>query len=133
MKLVDFAKLFNGREYMNEITQNEQVLLKNHNYVMVFGYSDDNMEFRGAIHAGISAYDGTTAYLTSDGLVVNKCDCDNCPYHEDAKKNAKTIDAFFDLGEYSWVYNTAIPHETFEILEDSEPYCLGIIFALDSV
>ena len=29
---------------------------------------------------------------------------------------------------YSWTYETAIPHATFEILEDEEKYCRGIVF-----
>lgn len=31
---------------------------------------------------------------------------------------------------YSWIYQTDIPHATFEIVEGDDPYCRGIVFAL---
>ncbi len=31
---------------------------------------------------------------------------------------------------YSWVYKTDIPHESFEVVEDGEPYCRRIVFSL---
>jgi hypothetical protein len=30
----------------------------------------------------------------------------------------------------SWSYETDIPHATFDVLEDGEVYCRGIVFAL---
>jgi hypothetical protein len=34
---------------------------------------------------------------------------------------------------YSWNYETAIPHETFEVVENGLPYCLGLGFNLADV
>ena len=33
----------------------------------------------------------------------------------------------------AWTYRTDIPHETFMIYEDGEPYCRGIVFNIDDV
>jgi hypothetical protein len=40
----------------------------------------------------------------------------------------KYIDAVWCEGEYSWTYKTNIPHATFDIWEDGEKYCKGIVF-----
>lgn len=130
----ELAKLLNGREYMKEITKDEEALAKAAGLVVVFGASDDNMEFRGAIHDELGAYDGTTAYLTSAGLMESACEHDECPYYERIKKTAATIDAQWGAEpRYSWTYETTIPHEIFEIVEDGEPFCRGIVFALADV
>ena len=47
--------------------------------------------------------------------------------------SGKKITAVWDTDGYSWIYQTDIPHATFEIVEDGAPYCRGIIFALADV
>lgn len=42
------AALLNGREYGDEITRAEHQIARASGLVVVFGYSDDNMEVRGA-------------------------------------------------------------------------------------
>lgn len=49
MTLKEFAKMLDGREYGGEITKEEEALAKELGFVVVFGYSDDNAELRGAI------------------------------------------------------------------------------------
>lgn len=101
--------------------------------VIVFGASDDLMEFRGAINDELAAYDGTTAHLTSAGLLTNECGNDECPHFDRLKKSAATIDAVWAADGYSWTFATTIPHATFEVREDDENYCRGIVFALADV
>lgn len=128
----EFAAKLNGREYRQEITKEECAEAKAYGLVVVFGASDDLMEFRGAIEDEMGAWDGVTAYLTSDGLVENKCE-DGCPYFEEKKSNAVELHSIWDRDGYSWVYETAIPHETFEIMDGGDKYCRGIVFALADV
>ena len=45
MTLKEFAKMLDGREYLHEITKEEEALAKELGFVVVFGYSDDNAEF----------------------------------------------------------------------------------------
>lgn len=130
---LELAALLNGRQYMKEIAKEEAAHAKAAGLVVLFGYSDDNMEFRGAIHDEVGCYDGGTAYLTSAGLLTNDCESDECPHFEKMKEKAATIKAFFDRDGYTWVYETDIPHETFEISEDDEKFCRGIVFALADV
>lgn len=102
--------------------------------VIVFGLSDDLMEFRGAIDDEIGAYDGTTAYVDTKGVLPERDSIDNDDELKDyfaREPHAVAIHQLWCAEEgYSWTYNTSIPHETFEIVEDGEPYCRGIVFAL---
>ena len=54
------------------------------------------------------------------------------PHFERAKKDAATVKAVWaPEGEnLSWLYRTALPHATFQVNEDGEPYCRGIVFLL---
>ena len=134
---LELASLLDGREYLEEITPEERAQAKESGLVVVFGQSDDLMEFRGAIEDELGAWDGTTAYLTNSGLLTNKCDCGCCPYAKAERLNAATIEAIWhDNGSpdgYTWTFETDIHHETFTIMEDGEFYCRGIVFALADV
>lgn len=106
MKISDFAEGLNGREYLNEITPFEEQRAKELGFVVVFGYSDDCAEFRGAIYDEVDCYDGGRIFKYGD----------------------KYVDAVWCDGEYSWTYDTNIPHTTFDIYEDGEKFCKGIVF-----
>ena len=98
----------------------------------MFGASDDLMEFRGAIYDEVSAYNGTTALVAADGL-FEPCG-DNCKFSASAQKEAVEIDALWCAEDgVSWSYKTDIPHATFNVMEDGEVYCRGIVFALSSL
>ena len=130
----ELAGMLNGREYGNEITKPEERLAKEDGLVVVFGYSDDNVELRGAIKEEVGSYDGGSVFVIPAGLLENKCDDENCPYFEAEKANAHKIDALWCAEEgYSWTYKTNIPHATFEIQEGGDPYCRGIVFSLEDV
>lgn len=130
----ELAARLNGRKYGSEITREEEAEAKAAGLVVVFGYSDDNIELRGAIDEEVPCYDGGSAYLTATGLLQNECENEECPHFEKAKERAATIEALWCTEEgYSWTYRTSIPHATFEVVEDDEPYCRGIVFALADV
>lgn len=135
MEIKQIAALLDGRQYTDEITPDIMNGIEGTGIVIVFGASDDLMEFRGAINDGLGCYDGGKAYLDGDGLIESKCDEGNdCPYFKDKLKSAIIIEAVWDGEEpYSWTYRTDIPHSTFNIHEDDELYCRGIIFHLDDV
>jgi hypothetical protein len=131
MEAKELAALLNGRQYTQEITNEEAAAAKAAGLVVVFGASDDLMEFRGAIYDELGAWNGTTAHLTSSGLLTNDCDNEDCPHFEKLKATAKTIEACWDEEGYSWIFKTDIPHETFIIKEEGSPdYCRGIVFKL---
>lgn len=127
------AERLHSSQYPNDVPKDLSKEAHAAGIVIVFGASDDLMEFRGAIYEEISAWEGTTAYLTPGGLLESKCE-DNCPYFEAEKKSAATIKAVWNnKGNPCWSYETAIPHETFDVMEDGEVYCRGIVFSLSDV
>ncbi|MEI7474719.1 MAG: hypothetical protein WCK67_08055 [bacterium] len=136
----ELATLLNGREYLSEITKEEEELAKKNGLVVVFGQSDDLMEFRGAINDEFDCYGGGTAYLTKEGLLENDCEDEYCPYFNKIQQEATQIlavwiDGITPLDEKGWTWQYRSKDlegkfETFEILEDGEKYCKGIVFSI---
>lgn len=122
-----WAEKLDVREYGNELTSDEITELEALGLVVVFGASDDLCEFRGAIDDEVSCFDGGDIYVNAEGLIANNMDMSDSFVPENSPDFA-LIKACWDCDGYSWAYETNIPHEFFEILEDGEPYCLGIIF-----
>lgn len=127
------AAALNGSEYGQVGSPELLAEMKAAGLVAVFGASDDLMEFKGAIRDEVGAYEGTTVYVTCSGLVEMAGEC--CRHAEAANAKARAeasrIEAFWaDEPGLSWSYATDIPHETFEVMEDGEVYCRGIVFAL---
>lgn len=135
MNAKELAATLNGRSYTNEITKQEEALAKTAGLVVAFGYSDDNLELRGAVNEEISAWQGQRVHFTKDGLLVNDCDNDDCPHFEKMKAGAAPLEiVWIEWGDGPcWTFETAIPHETFDISDDGEPYCQGIVFSLADV
>ena len=138
MTAKELSEMLSGREYGMEITKEEERQAAAAKLVVVYGYSDDNVEFRGAIDEEVGAYEDTTIYINQNGLLEEPAcnDVENCtcPYFEAAKNKAKTITAIWRDGEApSRVFSTDIPHETFTIVEDGEPWCIGIVFSMEDI
>ena len=138
-----FAHLLTGRQIGEEITEQEETWAKENGIVIVFGASDDLMEFRGAIHDEASVYDGGSAYLSKNGSMLDNYDYQNIQDLEgklglNILSTIKEIEAVWlpeNNGKIyaSWKIMSAIPYETFDIYEDEELYCIGIVFHIDSL
>ena len=134
MNAKDLAAKLDGTEYPMRVDKETSDAARAAGLVIVYGASDDLMEFEGAIREELDCYGGGTAYLNETGLLVNECDCDECPHFRKIKEGAMQIKALWcKVGEYSWAYETDLPHETFEVVEDGEKYCQGLVFALADV
>lgn len=133
MDTKEAAAALNGCQYSEEGSRALWASMKEAGLVAVFGASDDLMEFRGAIDDEVGAYNGTTAYVTPAGLFLSECEDDDCPYARKAMEAAVEIDAIWSRDGISWQYDTAIPHEKFNVMEDDEIYSIGIVFALSDV
>lgn len=129
------AAMLDGNQYGQEITKEQEELAKENNLVVVFAYSDDCAELRGAINDEVGCFDGGTLYVTKAG-VLNTPDCgaEGCKYFSAIKEKAGEIEAVWhNFGEPTWSYETEIPHATFRIYEGEELFCEGIVFSLDGV
>ena len=132
MNAKELAAKLNGREYW-QVRQAKEAGL-----VVVFGASDDLIEFRGAIRDEGDCYDGGEILFDSKGVLpswgVASDSGESAEAYFERKPKARMIKALFAKeGSYTWTYCTVIPHETFEIVEDGEPYCRGIVFNIGDI
>lgn len=133
------AALLDGREYRDEITSAEEDEANYSGLLVIFGASDDLCELRGALEEEIGCCDGGTIYLSRDGKIVHEIDQDDIEVLEKYDvyghvqkmiQDSIAIEAVWDDGEYSWTYETDAPHASFDILEDGDKYCRGIVIDL---
>jgi hypothetical protein len=138
MTAQELAQRLDGRTYRNEITKEEEKLAKQHGLVVVFGASDDLMEFRGAIHDEIGAYDGGEAYITDKGYLVEPEADDRDVFEKYGFPLPKVhcIEAKWEPiipQGASWLITSHIPHSAFDIFEEGDLYCRGIVFSIDAL
>ena len=129
----EIAGMIDGLEYGGNIDPVIIAYAKRHGVVIVFGASDDQMEFRGAIKDEASCSGGGWIYFNRSGELRSLCDSEDCPYFDVIRKKASKIKAIWDSEGYAWTYETEFPHETFEIVDDGEKYCRGIVFSVDVI
>lgn len=126
------------QQYPFRMQENEITELELHGIVVAYGQSDDGFVLSGAINEHCYIYNDKQVVTIDNKGIVH-------PYHSNmpeseaqeysSRKNGqvKEITAFFDKGEYTWQYETDIPHVTFDIMEDDEKYCRGIIFDISDI
>lgn len=126
------AAMLDGRSYGSEITAEEQKLAEDSALVVVFGYSDDNVELRGAITDEVAAYNGATVYLDGAKVLENDCDDEQCPHFLRAQARAAKFKARWcsNASPAAWSFDVPWPHAKFRVMEDGEPFCIGVVFAL---
>ncbi len=108
----ELAEMLNNRAYLHETNPEIEQLAKDNNLLIVFGCSDDLCEFRGAIFEEFDCYEGGTIRH---------------------KELPKPIEALWCSGrDCSWSYETELPYAEFNIYEDDELYCIGMVVDLNN-
>lgn len=70
MDIKEFAKSISGKEYgFPQFTKEEIETAKENGFVIVYGASDDLMEFDGAIRDEAGCYEGGTAWVRRDRVM----------------------------------------------------------------
>ena len=137
MTAKDLAEKINNVEYPVRIDPELNKLAKINGLVIVYGASDDLMEFDGAISDEVGCCGGGTTLIDREGLLPDRESLDDDEELEDffqRKNSARVIEALWCKEEgVSWTYKTDIPHATFDVKEDGETYCKGIVFSLNDV
>ena len=109
--------------------------------MVAYGFSDDLLEFDGAIYDEAGAPD--TVLIDTEGLLPSfeaaSEDEEACRRYFERKLNAREIKAIWrpspsdELDDPAWILKTDIPHEAFVIMEDGESFSRGIVFSLSSL
>jgi hypothetical protein len=142
MNAKELAQALDGSEYPLRIQKDVLDAAKKAGLVIVYGASDDLMEFEGAIYDEVGVCDGGTARVDSKGIIPEFEQIDKEAYDAKDKlreyfqreNSGKVIEALWCAEEdYSFTYKTDIPHETFNVVEDGKPYCRGIVFSLGDI
>jgi len=113
--------------YRDDIPKPSIEIAKENNLVIVYGYSDDLLEFEGAIDDEVGMYKGGKVYLTKKGKIKKK-----------QKDRKNYIEAIWcpkgpNLDNASWLIKSNIPNSEWRIMEDGEIYCVGIVFSMDDL
>ena len=135
MTVKELAQRLDGREYGRVVLVMELPEIVESGLVVVYGVSDDLLEFNGAIDDEVGAYGGAMVRIKNGKILTEPCDCDNateCPAWVEYIAGAKTVAAVWHTkGNPCWTIETEIPHETFRILEDGELFGVGAVFRLE--
>lgn len=130
--LAAFAKLLDGKSYREEIPKNTIAIAKKNGLVIIYGHSDDLMEIEGTIYDEGGCYGGGEFFIDKKGLLPDRDEAEDDDELESwlkRKKKAKKIEAIWCAkGEPAWTYKTDIPHATFNVMDDGEIQCRGIVF-----
>lgn len=130
----ELASLLNGRQYGSEISKDEAKQAKENGLVIVYGYSDDNLEFEGAISDEVGAFDGREVliYQHPKTKVWDLLTEDDEEKAEEWGVETRLIKAIWcpENLDCSWLIESEIPNAEFDILEDDELFCRGIVFSI---
>lgn len=154
----DLANLLDGNEYgdelRNEYNLNVEEICKKNNWVVVFGYSDDNLELRGAIDDEIGAWEGITVKLVKPGdfYLVDEYeetyqkaketmftpieDSELEDLKKDNYKGTCVIEGLWgpEDSDASWQFNCAgAPSVRFNIMEEEELYAECLVIDLNKL
>jgi hypothetical protein len=145
MNTEQFAELLNGRQYRDEITSDEELLAHENGLLVLFGASDDLLELRGIIYDEVGAYGGGSAFLAKKkgGLlgIINDntledlqdlLDENDLDFVIPKVKVAETHWCPSSL-DCPWLITTDFPHSTFDIMEEDDLYCRGVVIDIRDI
>lgn len=145
MNITDFASKLNGRNYRDEITDEEIQIAKDNNLLIVFGYSDDCVELRGAVYEEFS--EGNTILIgkPNETIMVEVNDIEDWEDFIGVYKKFDKIGAIqvencqkeptnyitSEYGMNGWEFETDLPCARFEIFDDEETHGIGLVIDLN--
>lgn len=144
--VIKLADHLNNRQYRSEISISLEVFAKNNNLAIVFGASDDLIEFRGAFEEEFGASE--ELYFDKEFKIISshsKIRLDEKDVYMDDFVNIYKFDLEVELknkitqewqpkdNEASWRLSANFPHKTFNIFDKESLYCVGIVFDIDDL
>lgn len=139
----ELAAKLNGRPMGAEITDQESAQAKADGLLVVFCYSDDNCEFRGAIKEELSAYNGGKFFFNRNSIVP---EIEDDVEEEILKKHgalsqtkdriarASWVRAIWcESTSFAWTFMSSLPSATFDTMEGNEGFCRGIVIDIQEI
>lgn len=139
------AERLNGRQYGRETTKEDIQLARQSGLVIIYGASDDIVEFEGAIVDEIGAYNGahfTIVTTWTETPVYGEFktyrevkNYDIVSIENDSSITKNRFEAMWSPEELkcSWLIKTDLPHATFDIMEEDDLFCRGIVVDLKDI
>lgn len=135
------AEKLNGRVYPDVITDLENCYVAENGLIVVFGFSDDQIYFKGKINDEVYVGDETDFVIVPPGIEIPYGDDESDVYLKSEKFEAIVIEENSSITENriktlfspeeidcTWLIKTDLPHSSFDVMEDDgEIYCKGII------
>ncbi|CUJ50409.1 Uncharacterised protein [Achromobacter sp. 2789STDY5608633] len=135
----ELASRLHNREYRNELSRDEEREAKNAGLLIVFGASDDLVEFRGAFHDETGAAGSATVRFHRAGILpdwdsLDKSEEDAVLDYFELEQSANQITAHWDKAGYSWFIEPGmgLAYAAFDVVEDGERFCRGVVIDLNS-
>jgi hypothetical protein len=145
MNTEQFVALLQGRQYRDEITEELEETAKENGLLVLFGASDDLLELRGAVSDEVGAYKGGIVYLVKKkgnklGVVsehvldeIQALMSENDLEYSLPKIKAAASEWCPPSLACSWLITTDFPHSTFDIMEDNDLYCRGVVIDIRDI
>jgi hypothetical protein len=125
-----FAAMLDDRQYGDEITTGECKLANEHGLLVVFGDSDDGVKMRGFYHYFFNAIKGGSwqFFLTDNNELVFAAQ-DSLFSSAIDRSKPLIIEANWcpDNLDTSWLIKANVDCATFDIFEDDELFCRGVV------
>ena len=128
MNKEQLAACLDGRQYGQEITYDECRIATESGLVVIYGQSDDLIEFDGVYSDEIGAYHGETFCLMLNNAKT-QCFAAMSEDGDLLMTGQNEIEAVWNPNDpqCSWMIKTRIPHAPFKIYEGDDLYCVGIV------
>ena len=134
-----FASQLDGREYPFELSRDEERIAQENRLLVVYAASDDLCELEGFTREEVGA--PGLVCVTKEGEILLKIEDDDAEvlkrygvFAEAMQKRSGGVNIESIWCEEpdgpSWTYRTMAPHETFNIMEEGEVYCRGLVIQL---
>ena len=120
MNTKEWAEKLNNIEYPADEIWDMRKQFEEDGVVVVYGASDDLIEFEGVIQDEGDCYNDKVFYLNKEGLTTS--------YSKNYVKVTHPHD-----GTVQFNYETNIPCEWFNVVEDGELYCKGFVFNINDL
>jgi hypothetical protein len=138
MSKEELAQQLDRSEYPFRVSKELAAAAKAAGLLIVYGASDDLMEFDGVFRDDVGAWDGTTAKIDAEGVFPNWYDFCHTEEGEAAyekyflrKPKAREITARWADEGYSFTFDIpGVPYATFDVVEEGDNYCRGIVFSV---